>query len=404
MLDNIKTNTNNNSKRETVENIPTTTQEAIYENISKNEKNDKNNQNVINSKNSKKNQQLDIISYNKYSENYLLNTDKERLNSKSNETLYKENVIDEKIKVNHIYNFETLSNNEKLEKKFTQNENENNIITTFKKQNSEETKEVIYYTNADKKTIDEYNSEISNINNFKIPLSRILELKDFKYMQDKIYDVDDLVNYTYIIFNNQKCILLVKNNFLYILESSPPIIEKAEKFFNPELSLLHQIEVSEGKFADTDIKKLKQYFNISEALISINFELLTCKLLIKKTDMNEVGHNNNEIKILILGYNESITFYIENYDTYQKFVKLIAKKIANSSSYYENKLGLVLSRNKFLSKTYITPKEFESKAKTGDILLFSTLDCCSKCQRILTKDKYDHIAVIKISHKKNIFI
>ena len=37
----------------------------------------------------------------------------------------------------------------------------------------------------------------------------------------------------------------------------------------------------------------------------------------------------------------------------------------------------------------VTPYEFESQAKTGDLLLFRTIDKCSDCQRFFTCDNYD---------------
>ena len=397
MLANLKSiakNINNERSENNLKNI----QKYVNEDISNAEKTDTNLQSNINLKNPKSILHLDLEINNKYNDEYTLNIEQQRLDSKSIE--FGEDSIDEKIHVKNIYTFDTLPSNERFKKDFKEKTNENNKILSPKKQNNETTKKIISEINNKKNIIEEISNEIDIFIENRIPLSRILELKDYKYMRDKIYDIDNLVNYTYIIFNDEKCILLLKDNFLYILESSPKITEKSEKFSNPEISLLHQIEVSDRNFTDNDKKSLKYYFNISNALISINFELLTCKLLLKKTDLNEERNNNNEIKILIFGYNNPITFYIDDYYTYKKFSKLIAKKIFNNTSFYENKLGIVLSRKNFLTKTYISPKEFESKAKTGDILLFSAYDCCSNFQKFFTRDQYDHVAVVKISHKK----
>jgi hypothetical protein len=39
-------------------------------------------------------------------------------------------------------------------------------------------------------------------------------------------------------------------------------------------------------------------------------------------------------------------------------------------------------------------REFASKAKTGDLLIFRGLDCPANCQRCFTRAHYDHVALL----------
>ena len=57
-------------------------------------------------------------------------------------------------------------------------------------------------------------------------------------------------------------------------------------------------------------------------------------------------------------------------------------------------VGLSLRNNIFYKYNYITYLEFESSAKTGDILLFKSIDTMAKLQRLYTCDNYDHIGII----------
>ena len=100
---------------------------------------------------------------------------------------------------------------------------------------------------------------------------------------------------------------------------------------------------------------------------------------------------------MILGTNRKIIFYIKNYEIYKKFSYIIGQKIYNSEGYKMNKMGLCLRNNFFYKDIYITVSEFESIAKTGDMLLFITMDCFSDLQKCFTRDQYDHIALIIIN-------
>ena len=98
--------------------------------------------------------------------------------------------------------------------------------------------------------------------------------------------------------------------------------------------------------------------------------------------------------IIILGTKIKISFYIKNYDKYKNFSYIIGQKIFNSEGNKVNKMGLCLRNKYFYKDTYISTSEFESITKTGDMLLFITMDCISDIQRVFTRDQYDHTAII----------
>ena len=184
--------------------------------------------------------------------------------------------------------------------------------------------------------------------------------------------------------NYIESILLLKNNKLYVLKKNSHI---PKKYINPEESLLYTLR-------NNDISDLENYSNIendydiSFPLLCINFNLLSCILLNNKID-------KNEFEIMILGNPIfKCSFKIFNKEIKQKFLYLIGNIIRNTEGYNKNILGLSLRTNIFYKDTYINNKEFESMAKTGDILLFRTIDCTSDCQRLFTRDTYDHIGIL----------
>ena len=139
---------------------------------------------------------------------------------------------------------------------------------------------------------------------------------------------------------------------------------------------------------------LKNKFNLSSPLLSLNFDLLSCILLINKK-------NVNEFQIMILGTKNKFSFILNDRDLFNKYVFLIHNLINNTDGSNTNKLGLSLRNNTFYKEIYITPYEFEKQVKTGDLLLFKTRDTCANCQRCFTCDDYDHVGIIL---KKNIKI
>ena len=201
--------------------------------------------------------------------------------------------------------------------------------------------------------------------------------------------------HTSIIYKKKECILLLKNEYLYILEQKSIKEKKDSKKIknnenNPDISLIRQLKKDE-MLKDESI--LKKQYEISHPLICLNFNLLSCKLLLNKKNTNE-KNKKFEIQILILGTSKKISFFFQNYDIYKKYSYLIGSKINNSEGNKTNKIGLSFRTKEFYKDTYITTTIFESLAKTGDLVLFRTLNCLSDCQRFFTRDQYDHIALI----------
>ena len=241
--------------------------------------------------------------------------------------------------------------------------------------------------------------ENNSINNKKITFHEIMFFKNNQYSNE--FDLNER-NETYrtsVIFKKKESNLLIKGEYLYILEKKSDFKDDESKKMNnehnPDLSLVYQIEKEEGK--NDIINIVKKNYELSHPLVCINFNLLSCKLLLNKKDINKNNSNNYEIQILILGTKSKISFFFQNYDIYKKFAYIIGQKIFNSEGNKTNKMGLCLRTKKFYKDTYITTSQFESIAKTGDMLLFVTMDCISDVQKFFTRDQYDHIALVIIN-------
>jgi hypothetical protein len=227
------------------------------------------------------------------------------------------------------------------------------------------------------------------------------EIMMFKKIEfEKNYELNNNkeIFHTNIIYKNKDSILLLKKDFLYILEIKQKLKEEEIKKpinndNNPELSLINQL-LKEDSLKNIDKKILKYDFDITKPLVCLNFNLLSCKLLLNKSDINNNKKNKYEIQILILGASKKINFYFKNFEIYKKFIYILGSKINDSEGNQTNKLGLSLRTKNFYKDTYIRIRDFEKTAKTGDLLLFRTLDCLSDCQRFFTRDGYDHIAFV----------
>ena len=234
------------------------------------------------------------------------------------------------------------------------------------------------------------NNSINNNNNQKT-LKEIINIKDIYNQNEFDFNEKNNIYRTSVIYEDKESNLLIKAEYLYILE-----IKTNQKNNNPDLSLINQLEKEEK---DNDIiNSLKTTYDLSHPLICINFNLLSCKLLLNKKDINKNNSNRYEIQIMILGAKRNILFYINNYEVYKRFAYIIGQKIYNSEGYKINKMGLCLRNNYFYKDIYMTINEFESVAKTGDMLLFITMDCLSDLQKCFTRDQYDHIALIIINY------
>jgi len=251
---------------------------------------------------------------------------------------------------------------------------------------------------------DTFNYE-DNFNEFDYSAFREMYFKEviqYKKRQFKSnYEsyIKTIVFHTKVIYEEKECILLLNKEFLYILKNEKRNDEKGENQKkpknnnNPEQSLLYRLEKDE--LNNIDRNTLKIDYELSHPLLCLNFNLLSCKLLLNKNNINNNNENTNfEIKILILGSSNVISFTIHNNEIYQKFAYKIGSMIHNSDGYKKNKLGLSLRNENFYKDTYINLKYFESTVKTGDLLLFRSYECLPNCQRFFTRDQYDHVCLI----------
>ena len=261
-----------------------------------------------------------------------------------------------------------------------------------KKENNEKENDLLYSNLYDKNLLQKnfYKREL-------IKEKKELKFKKEFYDNFSIYTTNILFKYGEYnnnINNYQKCVLLLRKPFLYVLNPSlNPITEESVKFFNPDISLINYIE-KKSNIKNNNNYILKNKFNLSSPLLSLNLNLLSCILLINK------NININEFQIMILGNRNKFSFIINDKEIFNKYIYLIQNMIKNTEGSHENKLGLSLRNNNFYKEIYITVSDFERQAKTGDLLLFKTIDTCANCQRFFTCDNYDHVGIILNKNKK----
>ena len=267
-----------------------------------------------------------------------------------------------------------------------------NLDCNSKKENNEKENDLLYSNLYDKNLLQKnfYKREL-------IKEKKELKFKKEFYDNFSIYTTNILFKYGEYnnnINNYQKCVLLLRKPFLYVLNPSlNPITEESVKFFNPDISLINYIE-KKSNIKNNNNYILKNKFNLSSPLLSLNFNLLSCILLINK------NININEFQIMILGNRNKFSFIINDKEIFNKYIYLIQNMIKNTEGSHENKLGLSLRNNNFYKEIYITVSDFERQAKTGDLLLFKTIDTCANCQRFFTCDNYDHVGIILNKNKK----
>ena len=232
----------------------------------------------------------------------------------------------------------------------------------------------------------------------EIYFKEVMEFKKRKYKSCFEKFIKNIVFHAKVIYEKKKCILLLNKEFLYILKNEEKNNEKDEvqktpksNNNNPEQSLIYRLENDEPNNINKDTLKID--YELSHPLLCLNFNLLSCKLLLNKNNMNK-KNSNFEIKILILGSSKIVSFTNPNYGIYQKLIYKIGSMIYNSDGYKRNKLGLSLRNEDFYKDTYINLKYFESTVKTGDLLLFRSYECLPNCQRFFTRDQYDHVCLI----------
>ena len=244
----------------------------------------------------------------------------------------------------------------------------------------------------------------NSLNNKKINIYReqiiLMEKRESKYLKDfdELYNIFStevwfkLGKYEKNIKKYKKSILLLRNNFLFVLKSSSFIVQQN---FDKSLNQKNSLTNFEKKF---NITYLQRRNDISLPLLCLNFNLLSCILLINK------NKTSKEFQIKILGTSKIFSFIIVNENEFNKSIYLIRDIINKSEGFKKNKLGLSLRNEIFYKEIYISSLDLESIAKTGDILLFKSLDTVANLQRLYTCDNYDHVAIIiKENNKIKIF-
>jgi hypothetical protein len=228
--------------------------------------------------------------------------------------------------------------------------------------------------------------------NYDIRLKRYIEEYEKLFQTYSTNILFKYGEYNNDIKNYMNAVLLLKNHYIYVLNNTniiKTITEDDMKFFNPDISLISCLNKKYGK----NILELKNEYNLSNPLLCINLNLLSCKLLLNKK-------YNSEFSIRILGNDKKYSFIINDDLNYKKFTYIIFNMIKSSEGAFENKLGLSLRNNNFYKDTYINVSEFESMAKTGDIILFRSTGGCPGLQRLFTCDMYDHVGIIIIQNNR----
>lgn len=134
---------------------------------------------------------------------------------------------------------------------------------------------------------------------------------------------------------------------------------------------------------------LNEIYDFDNPIFHLNFNYVTTSFKI----------NTKKLKIALTVL--SLTnkhFYIKipkqhGISLFKKIVLLLYNAIVNSRGSKTNLLGVSL-RNNFSKYYFMNPKDFESKAKTGDILIFRGFEFAAKLQRFYTKSEYDHVALL----------
>ena len=264
-----------------------------------------------------------------------------------------------------------------------------------------------YYLSKDNKeildnlSISESSESLSTKNNKSI--KEILLNRDDSLFIDEFsilpFSIETTVLFKQI--NSKKYIeshLLLNKHLLLILQRNKTE-DQNNNSFNSNYKLKQSFEQSNNKYKKIGFKfkDIKKIYDINHPILCLNFDLITARVT--------GDEKNNEISIQVLS-NKILIFKLKtpnnNKKSFHSLLQNINLNILLSNGYILNLLTISLEKKFYLSY-YISLKDFESKANTGDILLYRGRQIQSKIQRCYTKDKYDHIAII---HKKyhNLFI
>lgn len=113
-------------------------------------------------------------------------------------------------------------------------------------------------------------------------------------------------------------------------------------------------------------------------ILDFDFISATCDLVLE----------TSSITINVLGYNKNFKFRIPGDKLlFEKFVFHLNYFIKQSRG-HEEPLFSVCTRDNFFRLFFILEHDFKSKAKTGDLIIFNSYECCASCQRFITCENY----------------
>ena len=336
--------------------------------------------------------------------NNIYNEEKEKNNTNNKDYYIKtENSQDtENIKLKDSIN----NKQNKLDLIIKSKNNDSSVVSSSLKKDINEKDNIPFYDNlslldeSSQKSLNFQKSINNNVKSSNSNLGKILEMKNALFEKEynnksrPIFLAKGLYKKNNIIYN---CIIFLRNKELYILN---PIINEP-LFINSEREIISNIDNNNKLdiFNNNDLSLyeynklivLQKRYNFSNPLFFINFDLLSCKLLINK--------KTKWINIMILGYNQSLDIFITNKEKYDKLIYLINEIIFYSEGNKSNVVEICLRDcPKFPNHNFINYKELQSIAKTGDFLLFKSRFCGSKFQRLLSRDTYDHIAILEMKN------
>lgn len=233
------------------------------------------------------------------------------------------------------------------------------------------------------------NSESSNI---------FSELKKNQNLQNKKQEINkELLNLklscspqysTEVKFTNKKKAAYVQSRLIII--GKQLIVVKwdpSKKTKEPrELSEINPKRRESDKTIPYSFQDIQLFYS---PLLILNFDLVTTKLY-----QNPIKY---KFIIFVLGSPKYFKFKFKTSEIFNTFLFITNNIISSSLGSQINLIGVSLRPN-FDSNFFFSHKEFASKAKTGDCLIFRGFECSARCQRCFTRAEYDHVALLQ---KKN---
>ena len=299
----------------------------------------------------------------------------EEMNNIINNVEINDNSEDKKLNnciINRIFSASNKFNSEKNDVVKKNDLNKNQEISDRKQNIIIDKHSFIYDIHYEEEKIQKKGKNIKS-NNDKNNFREKIQSKFLKNIEDNYTTLIPEIYFKYGEYESDvnkydRCSLLIINNCLYILKQG-------------EKEILNK--------KDMLINNLKNYINVSSPLLLfIDFDLLSCILLINK------NKSAKEFQIKILGTHKSFSFVLKDEKEYNKYIYLIGGIIYNSEGHKHNQLGLSLRKDILYNEIYVTPSNFELTAKTGDLLLFKSIDTCADLQRLYTCDNYDHVGIV----------